>query len=193
MKPLFNEDGIWINCGEPTAALRLGITNGAVAAILICLLVLLILVLLLVVYSRRRRVIREPSPYSDVRENIINYAEEGGGEEDQDRYNIAPLRKPVLPTDDFRQQHAPPVSNGRPTTPPDANMEDLIRDRVRLADTDPTAPPYDELRAYADEDAMSVGSLSSLSSDEEEDVEWDALNTWGPRFRKLADLYASQD
>lgn len=72
-------------------------------------------------------------------------------------------------------------------------MEDLIRDRLRLADTDPTAPPYDELRAYADEDAMSVGSLSSLSSDEEDEVEWDALNTWGPRFRKLAELYGSQD
>lgn len=38
---MFNADGNWVNCGEPTAALTLGITNGAVAAILVCLLVLL--------------------------------------------------------------------------------------------------------------------------------------------------------
>ena len=34
-------------------------------------------------------------PEDDIRENFINYNEEGGGEEDHDAYDVGTLRKPV--------------------------------------------------------------------------------------------------
>ncbi len=69
-------------------------------------------------------------------------------------------------------------------------------DRLRAADGDPTAPPFDELRVYDDEgDGMSTaGSLSSLSSSGESDVDMDEqLDNWGPRFRNLADIYTGRE
>lgn len=53
--------------------------------------------LILVVNSQRRRPIIYLSPEYDVRDNIVNYLEEGGGEEDQQSYDISRLRKPILP------------------------------------------------------------------------------------------------
>ncbi len=75
-------------------------------------------------------------------------------------------------------------------------MGDFINARKREADTDPTTPPFDELRVYGDEgDGLSpAGSLSSLSSAGESDVDMDEqLNAWGPRFQKLADMYSGQE
>ena len=34
----------------------------------------------------------------DVRENIISYDDEGGGEDDMNQYDITPLRIPIDPT-----------------------------------------------------------------------------------------------
>lgn len=84
----------------------------------------LVLVLILVIYSRRRR--KPPSIQEDLisRENIRGYNEEGGGEEDQDNYNIGPLRKPVLPTDDLPQGMLA-MPNGRPK-PPKARPEGIF-------------------------------------------------------------------
>lgn len=72
-------------------------------------------------------------------------------------------------------------------------MDAFLRDRMHDADTDPSAPPFDELRVYTvEDDGISVVSLSSLSSTGS-DVDWDELNQWGPRFRKLADMYSGGD
>lgn len=60
---------------------------------------LAVLVLFLVAYTRRRKPIIYLSPEYDVRDNIVNYLEEGGGEEDQHSYDITRLRKPILPMD----------------------------------------------------------------------------------------------
>ena len=46
-----------------------------------------------VVYSRRRDThIKYPGPDDDVRENIINYDDEGGGEDDMTAFDITPLQ-----------------------------------------------------------------------------------------------------
>jgi hypothetical protein len=48
------------------------------------------------VYSRRREShIKYPGPDDDVRENIINYDDEGGGEDDMTAFDITPLQIPI--------------------------------------------------------------------------------------------------
>ena len=57
---------------------------------------LTVLVLVFVVYNRRREAqIKYPNPDDDVRENIINYEDEGGGEDDMTAFDITPLQIPV--------------------------------------------------------------------------------------------------
>lgn len=54
------------------------------------------MVLVFVVYNRRREAqIKYPGPDDDVRENIINYDDEGGGEDDMTAFDITPLQIPV--------------------------------------------------------------------------------------------------
>ena len=51
------------------------------------------MVLVFVVYNRRREAqIKYPGPDDDVRENIINYEDEGGGEDDMTAFDITPLQ-----------------------------------------------------------------------------------------------------
>ena len=55
-----------------------------------------VLVLVFVVYNRRREAqIKYPGPDDDVRENIINYEDEGGGEDDMTAFDITPLQIPI--------------------------------------------------------------------------------------------------
>ena len=68
----------------------------------------------------------------------------------------------------------------------------LFQDRI---DGDPDATPYDDLRHYAYEgDGNSNGSLSSLNSgsSNDADLEFDYLHNFGPRFKKLADMYGEE-
>ena len=49
--------------------------------------------LVFVVYNRRREAqIKYPGPDDDIRENIINYEDEGGGEDDMTAFDITPLQ-----------------------------------------------------------------------------------------------------
>ena len=66
-----------------------------------------------------------------------------------------------------------------------------LQDRI---DTDPDATPFDDLRHYAYEgDGNSGGSLSSLNSGTSDgDLEFDYLHNFGPRFKKLADMYGEE-
>uniref|UniRef100_A0A8V0XV15 Cadherin 15 n=1 Tax=Gallus gallus TaxID=9031 RepID=A0A8V0XV15_CHICK len=121
----------------------------------------------------------------DVRDNVLNYDEQGGGEEDQGRVGLtAPFPTP-RPAGRVRSDAAaaPPASR-----PPPA---DFINEGLEAADSDPSVPPYDTALIYDYEGSGSAGSaLSSIvSSLTDGDQDYDYLREWGPRFRRLADLY----
>ncbi|XP_043946311.1 cadherin-4 [Protopterus annectens] len=197
-----DENGDCTTIGAVAAA---GLGTGAIIAILICIIILLSLVLLFVVWMKRREKERQTKqllidPEDDVRDNILKYDEEGGGEEDQD-YDLSQLQQPesldhVLNKTpgvrrvDERPIGAEPQYPIRPVIPNPGDIGDFITEGLRAADNDPTAPPYDSLLVFDYEGSGSTaGSVSSLNSSSTGDQDYDYLNDWGPRFKKLADMY----
>uniref|UniRef100_A0A8W7P8C5 EGF-like domain-containing protein n=2 Tax=Cellia TaxID=44534 RepID=A0A8W7P8C5_ANOCL len=165
-----------------------------IIALVICVSTLILLVLVFVVYNRRREShIKYPGPDDDVRENIINYDDEGGGEDDMTAYDITPLQIPIGPMPELTQCKMPPLMYPVMTMGPghEPNVGMFIEEHKKRADSDPNAPPFDDLRNYAYEGGGSTaGSLSSLQSGTDDEVqEFDYLDAWGPRFDKLANMY----
>ncbi|XP_064193357.1 protocadherin Fat 4-like isoform X4 [Anguilla rostrata] len=173
-----------------------GVGMLGILGILGAILLLLLLVLLLLMFLRRRSrpMKEEPLLHDDVRGNLYYYDEEGGGEEDQD-YDLSQLHRgldnrPDVMRDDVAPTFLPvPQYRTRPTNPED--IGNFIDDNLKAADGDPTALPYDSLLVFDYEGGRSeAGSLSSLnSSSSGEDQDYDCLDKWGPRFKKLADMY----
>merc|ERR1719449_570173 len=85
---------------------------------------------------------------------------------------------------------APPAMGREP--PPD--IQTFLQTNKDRIDGDPDATPYDDLRHYAYEgDGNSGGSLSSLNSgSNDDDLNFEYLHNFGPRFKKLADMYGEQ-
>uniref|UniRef100_A0A8C1SZE7 Cadherin-1 n=1 Tax=Cyprinus carpio TaxID=7962 RepID=A0A8C1SZE7_CYPCA len=133
-------------------------------------------------------------PEDDVRDNIYYYDEEGGGEDDQD-YDLSVLHRGLDNRPEvFRNDVAPTFLPAPHYRPRPANPEEIgtfIDDNLNAADNDPTAPPYDSLLVFDYEGGGSdAGSLSSInSSSSGHDQDYDFLNEWGPRFKKLADMF----
>uniref|UniRef100_H3A4X8 Cadherin-4 n=1 Tax=Latimeria chalumnae TaxID=7897 RepID=H3A4X8_LATCH len=197
------------DCTAIGAVAAAGLGTGAIIAILICIIILLTLVLLFVVWMKRREKERQTKqllidPEDDVRDNILKYDEEGGGEEDQD-YDLSQLQQPEsldhvlgktpgIRRVDERPVGAEPQYPVRPVVPHPGDIGDFINEGLRAADNDPTAPPYDSLLVFDYEGSGSTaGSVSSLNSSSTGDQDYDYLNDWGPRFKKLADMYGGGD
>ncbi|XP_009464067.1 PREDICTED: neural-cadherin-like [Nipponia nippon] len=149
----------------------------------------------------------------DVRENILNYNEEGGGEQDQDAYNMAELQVSVRTSPAYslhkkkgnptkltcffsgaspglQQQTKPSATTAASLTSGDFGR--YVSEVVRDADRRAQAVPQDSLQVFCTEGEGSVASsLSTLSSaGPEEAAGYDDIKEWGPKFEKLRELYS---
>ncbi|XP_033972683.1 cadherin-15 [Trematomus bernacchii] len=182
----------------------------------IALLLLLLLLTVAVTSCGRRHHIKKGTGLlvgeseDDIRDNVFNYDEQGGGEEDENAFNIDmlwnPLEAPSTPGSYYPGSAVPrgkqplrkdaphnlpsPIYPRRPPADP-TDIEDYINDGLEAADNDPNVPPYDTALIYDYEGEGSLaGSLSSIASGSSDgDQDYDYLNDWGPRFKKLANMY----
>lgn len=152
-------------------------------------------------------------PDDDVRENIISYDDEGGGEDDMHAFDITPLRIPVDPNGTLISNRSKQNVFNKPgilkdlregayglegaygTVPPEGQFVDP---GIRLIEGDERASlALDDLRNYAYEGcgstAGSLSSLASLGHGTDEIQDFDYLNRLGPRFQNLAYLYGQND
>ncbi|XP_023977474.1 cadherin-9 isoform X4 [Physeter macrocephalus] len=187
------------SCNAEALVLSAGLSTGALIAILLCVVILLVLVVLFAALKRQRK--KEPLIISkdDVRDNIVTYNDEGGGEEDTQAFDIGTLRNPEAREDSkFRRDVMPEtIFQIRRTVPlwENIDVQDFIHRRLKENDSDPSAPPYDSLATYAYEGNDSIAdSLSSLESPTVDcNQDYGYLSDWGPRFKKLADMYGGDD
>ncbi|XP_061821222.1 cadherin-7a isoform X3 [Nerophis lumbriciformis] len=200
-----DSDGVALSCGA-VAYTATGLSTGALLAILGCIITLLVMVLLIVTMRRRRKVPLILEEERDIRENIVRYDDEGGGEEDTEAFDMVALRnlnvirdpsvrRDVTPDTPTFFQYTAPSRPAYKSLPDNVVFREFIWERLKDADVDASAPPYDSLQTYAFEGSGSVAdslsSLESLSTDS--DQNYDYLSNWGPRFKKLADLYGNAD
>ncbi|XP_074522285.1 cadherin-15 [Halichoeres trimaculatus] len=195
-----------------------GISFIALIIIMACIALLLLLLLLAVAVTTcgRRHHIKKGTGLlvgeseDDIRDNVFNYDEQGGGEEDENAFNIDllwnPHDMPSTPGPYYPGSGVPrgkqplrkdaphnlpsPIYPRRPPADP-TDIEDFINDGLEAADNDPNVPPYDTALIYDYEGEGSLaGSLSSIASGSSDgDQDYDYLNNWGPRFQKLANMY----
>ncbi|MGH0130613.1 UNVERIFIED_CONTAM: hypothetical protein FKN15_014550 [Acipenser sinensis] len=141
----------------------------------------------------------------DMRDNVIKYNDEGGGEQDTQAYDMSALRSlydfpEVKGGDSGPDLHSLPQwiqdqsqddPNNSATVSDFSIFRSYICKKVEQADTDLSVPPYDSFQTYAFEGssspALSLSSIHTLSNTSEQDFSY--LSDWGPRFRQLAGLY----
>lgn len=170
-------------------AISFGIDRNFIIAIVVCIAVLIILLLAVVVHKRHQDGWHEKD-MDDIRETIINYEDEGGGERDTD-FDLNVLRSQPFYEDKQYKEHL--LHAGKePNEVPD--IGGFLVDKKDTCDKDTEAHPFDDVRHYAYEgDGNSTRSLSSLAScTDEGDLKFDYLSNFGPRFRKLADMYGEE-
>ncbi|NXM81642.1 CAD15 protein, partial [Oenanthe oenanthe] len=187
-------DGTCLDGALAAATAGAGITLGALLIILGSTILLLVLAALGAARVRgRRRALRKgllQRSRDDMRDNILNYDEQGGGEEDQ--VSRTHGRGPSDIEDFINEVGQGPALCPPPSPHPQrAGGDSLSLQGLEAADSDPSVPPYDTALIYDYEGSGSVASpLSSIvSSLTDEDQDYDYLSEWGPRFRRLADLY----
>uniref|UniRef100_A0A452R9Y3 Cadherin 22 n=1 Tax=Ursus americanus TaxID=9643 RepID=A0A452R9Y3_URSAM len=206
------------SCNTTAFVMAASLSPGALIALLVCVLILVVLVLLILTLRRHHKSHLSSDEDEDMRDNVIKYNDEGGGEQDTEAYDMSALRSLY----DFGGElkggdggggggvpsgsggaGSPPqtrlpserhsLPQGPPSPEPDFSVfRDFISRKVALADGDLSVPPYDAFQTYAfegaDSPAASLSSLHSGSSGSEQDFAY--LSGWGPRFRPLAALYA---
>ncbi|KAL2307888.1 hypothetical protein Nmel_000878 [Mimus melanotis] len=193
-----DSDGTIQSCNVEAIFLPVGLSTGALIAILLCIVILLVIVVLYVALRRQKKKDTLMTSKEDIRDNVIHYDDEGGGEEDTQAFDIGALRNPkVIEDNKIRRDIKPDTlrfTRHRPPAEDNTDIRDFINQRLKENDVDPSAPPYDSLATYAYEGNGSVAeSLSSIDSlTTEADQDYDYLSDWGPRFKILADMFGEE-
>ncbi|XP_033901608.2 cadherin-22-like [Acipenser ruthenus] len=198
-------DGTIQTCNTTAYVMSAALSPGALIALLVCMLILIVLVLLILALKRHRKGHRMSEDEEDMRDNVIKYNDEGGGEQDTQAYDMSALRSlydfpEVKGGDSGPDLHSLPQwiqdqSQGDPNDSATASdfsiFQSYICKKVEQADTDLYVPPYDSFQTYAFEGssspALSLSSIHTLSNTSEQDFSY--LSDWGSRFRQLAGLY----
>ncbi|XP_025722462.1 cadherin-12 isoform X2 [Callorhinus ursinus] len=194
-----DSDGTILSCNVEAIFLPVGLSTGALIAILLCIVILLAIVVLYVALRRQKKKDTLMTSKEDIRDNVIHYDDEGGGEEDTQAFDIGALRNPKVIEDNKIRRDIKPdplcLPRQRPPVEDNTDIRDFINQRLQENDVDPTAPPYDSLATYAYEGNGSVAdSLSSIDSlTTEADQDYDYLTDWGPRFKVLADMFGEEE
>uniref|UniRef100_A0A3B5MLS0 Cadherin domain-containing protein n=1 Tax=Xiphophorus couchianus TaxID=32473 RepID=A0A3B5MLS0_9TELE len=190
-------DGSLLTCSAEAIFLPVGLSTGALIAILLCIVILLVIVVLYMGLRRQKKKETLMSSKEDIRDNVIHYDDEGGGEEDTHAFDMGTLRNPkVVKENLYRRDIKPEMQRGPkpPASQDSSDIRDFINQRLKEHDTDNSAPPYDSLATYAYEGngsvAESLSSIESLAVDFEED--YDYLSDWGPHFKTLAGIFGEQ-
>ncbi|XP_036732587.2 cadherin-20 [Manis pentadactyla] len=198
-----DDGGHVLSCSPEAYLLPVSLSRGALIAILACVFVLLVLVLLILSMRRHRK-----QPYiiddeENIHENIVRYDDEGGGEEDTEAFDIAAMWNPreaqAGGAPKTRQDMLPEIESLSRYVPQTCAVSSTVHSYVLAklyeADMDLWAPPFDSLQTYMFEgDGSVAGSLSSLqSATSDSEQSFDFLTDWGPRFRKLAELYGASE
>ena len=162
---------------------------------------------------RSKKANKEPLILSeeDIRENVVTYDDEGGGEEDTEAFDIAALRNPAS-SEQRRLRHRREVEpeaawlvigcrprvGGSNLSASSCSVLDsndiihrVIRQKVVEADLDNRGPPYDSLQTYAYEGRGSLsGSISSLGlATALPELSYSDLEDWEPEAHTLARLF----
>ncbi|XP_038658958.1 cadherin-22-like isoform X3 [Scyliorhinus canicula] len=193
-----DSDGTIQSCTATAYVVSAVLSPGALIALLVCILILIVLVLLILTLKRHRKGHMISEDEEDMRDNVIKYNDEGGGEEDTEAYDMTTLRSLY----DFTEvkadaENVTPELHSLPQwfQNPDADFSifrSFVCKKLEEADVDLSVPPYDSFQTYAYEGtgslAQSLSSINSLSTDSDQDYNY--LSDWGPRFRQLAGLYS---
>ncbi|KAF4793289.1 Cadherin-7 [Turdus rufiventris] len=206
-----DSNGAIQSCNSTAYVVSATLSPGALIALLVCVLILVVLVLLILTLKRHHKSHLTSEDDEDMRDNVIKYNDEGGGEQDTEAYDMSALRSLY----DFSEIKAGDGGGGPGEGGPGRNpaselhalpqwvqspdldfsvFRDYICRKVEQADEDLSVPPYDSFQTYAfegsDSPVPSLSSINTWSSGSEQDFSY--LGGWGPRFRQLAALYAGR-
>ncbi|XP_027137362.1 neural-cadherin [Larimichthys crocea] len=127
-----------------------GLSFSSLFAICICFMALLVLLLGIFLYTRWRsykglkegvyHVSAHHDGWEDIRENVLNYDEEGGGEEDQNAYDMAELQKSLQPSPAQSVQYCRSRALHHPPPPPHHHHHHLLHQAPTQASTQPLDP-----------------------------------------------------
>ncbi|XP_056598950.1 cadherin-12a [Triplophysa dalaica] len=187
-------DGSMLSCSAEAVFYPMGLSTGAVMAILLCIVILLVMVMLYIGVRRDKKKDTLMSSKEDVRDNVIHYDDEGGGEEDTQAFDIGTLRNPkgIDESAQSRKIRSDDQCGVAVSTEEDEDIRAYIHHCLHEDTISNSDPPYDSLVTYAYEGEGSIAeSLSSIESwvlDSKEDY-----RSWGPRFKTLAGIFKEHE
>ncbi|XP_014391870.1 PREDICTED: cadherin-22 [Myotis brandtii] len=80
------------SCNTTAFVMAASLSPGALIALLVCVLILVVLVLLILTLRRHHKSHLSSEEDEDMRDNVIKYNDEGGGEQDTEAYDMSALR-----------------------------------------------------------------------------------------------------